>query len=157
MILKAITGKLLIVLAITLACSMSLWAGQWPVLGPDGGDVRSLAYDPHNPDRIFLGTSTGVIFVSNNGGQDWARFAHLGAGDEYVLDHIALNPKHANVMYASAWSAQSQQLGDIFRTTDGGKSWQTLSAMHGKSIRAMAMSASDSNILVAGALDGVFR
>ena len=157
MIFRAKTRKLLIVVAIMLACSLSGWASQWAVLGPDGGDVRSLAYDPHNPDRIFLGTSTGVIFVSNNGGQDWARFAHLGAGDEYVLDHIALNPKHANVMYASAWSAQSQQLGDIFRTTDGGKSWQTLSAMHGKSIRAMAMSASDPNILVAGALDGVFR
>ena len=157
MILKAITGKLLIVLAITLACSMSLWAGQWAVLGPDGGDVRSLAYDPHNPDRIFLGTSTGVIFVSNNGGQDWSRFAHLGTGDEYVVDHIALNPQNPKLMFVSAWSAQSQQMGDVFRSTDGGKNWQTLPAMHGKSIRAMAMSVSNPNILVAGALDGVFR
>src|SRR5690242_4417953 len=157
MILKAITGKLLIVLAITLTCSMSLWAGQWAVLGPDGGDVRSLAYDPHNPDRIFLGTSTGVIFVSNNGGQDWSRFAHLGTGDEYVVDHIALNPQNPKLMFVSAWSAQSQQMGDVFRSTDGGKNWQTLPAMHGKSIRAMAMSVSNPNILVAGALDGVFR
>jgi photosystem II stability/assembly factor-like uncharacterized protein len=157
MILKAITGKLLIILAITLVCSMSLWAGQWAVLGPDGGDVRSLAYDPHNPDRIFLGTSTGVIFVSNNGGQDWSRFAHLGTGDEYVVDHIALNPQNPKLMFVSAWSAQSQQMGDVFRSTDGGKNWQTLPAMHGKSIRAMAMSVSNPNILVAGALDGVFR
>jgi len=138
-------------------CSTSLWAGQWAVMGPDGGDVRSLAYDPHNPDRIFLGTSTGVLFVSNNGGQNWSRFAHLGAGDDYVLDHIALNPHKANVMFVSAWSVQSQQVGDMFRTTDGGKTWQTLPAMHGKSIRAMAMSASNPNILVTGALDGVFR
>ena len=29
--------------------------------------------------------------------------------------------------------------------------------MHGKSVRALAMSASDSNVLVVGALDGVFR
>jgi photosystem II stability/assembly factor-like uncharacterized protein len=157
MILKAITGKLLIVLAITMACSMSLWAGRWAVLGPDGGDVRSLAYDPHNPDRIFLGTSTGVIFVSNNGGQDWSRFAHLGTGDEYVVDHIALNPQNPKLMFVSAWSAQSQQMGDVFRSTDGGKNWQTLPAMHGKSIRAMAMAVSNPNILVAGALDGVFR
>lgn len=157
MIFRAMAGKLLILLAICLCSSMSMWAAQWAVMGPDGGDVRSLAYDPQNPDRVFLGTSTGVIFVSNNGGQDWSRFAHLGTGDEYVLDHIVVNPQNSNIMYVSAWSAQSQQIGDVFRTNDGGKTWQTLPAMHGKSIRAMAMSASNPKILVAGALDGVFR
>ncbi|HST10420.1 MAG TPA: hypothetical protein VLL05_08575 [Terriglobales bacterium] len=151
------TGKLLILLAICLSCSMSLWAAQWAVMGPDGGDVRSLTYDPQNPDRVFLGTSTGVIFVSENGGKDWARFAHLGSGDEYVLDHIVMNPQNTNTMFVSAWSAQSQQIGDVFRTTDGGKTWQTLPGMHGKSIRAMAMSASNPKVLVTGALDGVFR
>jgi photosystem II stability/assembly factor-like uncharacterized protein len=157
MISKAMSAKLLILLVICLACSMSLWAGQWAVMGPDGGDVRSLAYDPQNPDRIFLGTSTGVIFVSENGGKDWARFAHLGTGDEYVVDHIAVNPKNTKIMYVSTWSAQSQQMGDVFRTTDRGKTWQSLAAMHGKSIRAMAMSDSSPSVLVAGALDGVFR
>jgi photosystem II stability/assembly factor-like uncharacterized protein len=157
MIRKAIQGKLLILLAVCLTCTISLWAGQWAVMGPDGGDVRTLTYDPQNPDRVFLGTSTGVIFVSNNGGQDWSRFAHLGTGDEYVLDHIVVNPQNSNIMYVAAWSAQSQQMGDVFRTTDGGKNWQALPAMHGKSIRAMAMSASNPHVLVAGALDGVFR
>jgi photosystem II stability/assembly factor-like uncharacterized protein len=155
MISRLTSGKLLITLLVVLVCSMSLWAGQWVVMGPDGGDVRSLTYDPHNPDRIFLGTSTGVIFVSNNGGQDWVRFAHLG--DDYVLDHIVLNPQHANIMYAAAWSVQSQQIGEVFRSRDGGKNWQSLPGMHNKSVRAMAMAASDSNVLVAGALDGVFR
>jgi len=61
------------------------------------------------------------------------------------------------VMYVSAWSVQSQQIGDVFRTRDGGKTWKTLPSMHNKSIRAMAMAASNPNILVAGALDGVFR
>jgi photosystem II stability/assembly factor-like uncharacterized protein len=148
-------GKLLIVLMFGVLCTASLWAGQWAAMGPDGGDVRSLTYDPHNPDRILLGTSTGAIFVSMDGGQNWSRFAHLG--DEFVLDHIVFNPHDTNVMYASAWSVQSQQIGDIFRTHDGGRTWQTLPSMHNKSIRAMAMSASDSKVLVAGALDGVFR
>src|ERR1700731_4411659 len=99
MISKAMSGKLLIVMAVFLICTATLWAGQWAAMGPDGGDVRSLTYDPHNPDRIFLGTSTGVIFLSNNGGQDWSRFAHLGTGDEYVVDHIALNPQNPKLMF----------------------------------------------------------
>ncbi len=133
-----------------------LASGPWQVLGPDGGDARSLAYDAHNPDHILLGTSTGQMFTSNDGGRTWSRLARLG-GDEYVLDHISIDPQDSNRIYVSAWSSSGQQIGEIFRTRDGGHSWDTLPAMHGKSIRAMAMYKGDSNVLVAGALDGVYR
>jgi photosystem II stability/assembly factor-like uncharacterized protein len=126
-------------------------------LGPDGGDVRSLAYDPHNPDHVFLGTSTGVIFVSEDGGHNWSRFAKLGTGDDYVLDHIAIDPQNSKTIFVSAWSVQDQSAGDIFRTHNGGKDWEALPAMHGKSVRAMAIAASDTKVVVAGALDGVYR
>jgi len=148
--------KLLIVLSLVLLVS-SAWAGQWSALGPDGGDVRSLSFDPQNPDHIFLGTSTGTVFSSNDGGHSWSRFAHLGSGDDYVIDHLAINPKNPNQMFIAAWSVENQQAGDLFRSEDGGKTWETIPAMHGKSIRAFSIAASDANVLVAGALDGVFR
>jgi photosystem II stability/assembly factor-like uncharacterized protein len=141
-----------------LASVYALGAGhQWAVLGPDGGDVRSLAYDPSDPNRVFLGTSTGVIFASEDGGHNWSRFAKLGSGDDYVLDHIAFDPQNSKTIFVSAWSVQDQSAGDIFRTRDGGKDWEALPAMHGKSVRAMAIAASDPKIVVAGALDGVYR
>ena len=146
----------LLVLAVTLSTTALLASGPWQVLGPDGGDARSLAYDAHNPDHIFLGTSTGQMFSSNDGGHSWSRLAHLG-GDDYVLDHIVVDPQDSNRVFVSAWSTSSQQLGEIFRTRDGGRSWETLPAMHGKSIRAFAMFRGNSNVLVAGALDGVYR
>jgi photosystem II stability/assembly factor-like uncharacterized protein len=133
-----------------------LASGPWQVLGPDGGDARSLAYDAHNPDHILLGTSTGQMFSSNDGGATWSRLARLG-GDDYVIDHISVDPEDANRMFVSTWSAANQQTGEIFRTRDGGATWQTLPAMHGKSIRAMAMYKANPRILVAGALDGVYR
>ena len=138
-------------------CAAGAGARQWAVLGPDGGDVRSLAYDPHNPDHVFLGTSTGVIFVSEDGGHNWSRFAKLGTGDDYVLDHIAIDPQNSKTIFVSAWSVQDQSAGDIFRTHNGGKDWEALPAMHGKSVRAMAIAASDTKVVVAGALDGVYR
>jgi photosystem II stability/assembly factor-like uncharacterized protein len=147
----------MILMVVALFCATTVWAGQWTVLGPDGGDVRSLAYDPHNPDHLFLGTNTGTMFVSNDGGRNWAKFAHLGTGDDYVLDHIALDPQNPNKIYVSAWSVENQQAGDLFRSQDGGKNWEALSGVHGKSIRAMAIAASDSSVIVAGALDGVYR
>jgi photosystem II stability/assembly factor-like uncharacterized protein len=152
-----ISRKSLITIGLALLATTTLWAGQWAAVGPDGGDVRSLSYDPKNPDHIFLGTNTGTLFTSEDGGHSWSRFAHLGSGDDYVLDHIAIdsdNPKH---IFVAAWSVEDQQAGDLFRSTDGGKTWDALPGMHGKSIRAMAIAASDHKTIVTGALDGVYR
>ena len=145
----------LLVLAVSLLSTALLASGPWQVLGPDGGDARSLAYDAHNPDHVLLGTSTGQMFASNDAGRTWSRLARLG--DDYVLDHIAIDPQDSNRIYVSAWSVSSQQVGEIFRTRDGGRNWDNLPAMHGNSIRALAMYKGNSKVLVAGALNGVFR
>ena len=145
----------LLLLAISLLSTALLASGPWQVLGPDGGDARSLAYDAHNPDHILLGTSTGQMFASNDAGRTWSRLARLG--DDYVLDHIAIDPQDSNRIYVSAWSVSSQQVGEIFRTRDGGRNWDNLPAMHGNSIRALAMYKGNSKVLVAGALNGVYR
>src|SRR5271166_3118469 len=158
----AFTGKWNVLRTILLVFAVSLWStallasGPWQVLGPDGGDARSLAYDAHNPDHILLGTSTGQMFASNDAGRTWSRLARLG-GDDYVLDHISIDPQDSNHIYVSAWSVSSQQIGEVFRTQDGGRSWDTLSTMHGKSIRALAMHKGDSKVVVVGALDGIYR
>ncbi len=146
-------------IAALLSCLLTTFAqaGQWKTLGPDGGDVRHLAYDPQNPDRIYLGTSSGQLFLSTDGGASWSRFAHLGAGQDYVLDHIIIDPTNSKTIYVSAFSIEDEHSGDLFRSHDGGKNWEPVAAMHGKSIRALAMAPSDSKVLVAGALDGVFR
>ena len=126
--------------------------------GPYGGDARSLAYDPQHPQHIFLGTSSGQLFVSYDSGSTWHRFAHIGSGDDLVLDHILIDPRDSNLMYVSAWSVTGQRSGGgVFRTLDGGRSWAALPGMRGESVRALAMSASNPDELVAGALDGVFR
>ena len=147
----------LVLLVMGLLLPALSFAGQGASLGPDGGDVRSLAYDPSNPDHLLLGTSTGAVFASHDGGHSWARFARLGNGDEYVLDHIVFDPQNSRRIYVSAWSFANQQSGEVFRSHDGGKNWEALPAMHGKSVRALALASSNSRILVAGALDGVYR
>lgn len=151
--IRVFGGTLLIVtLLATLAAGQ-----QWKPVGPEGGDVRSFAYDPKNPDRIFLGTSTGTLYVSTDGGKLWRRYAHLGSTTDMVLDNIVIDPGNSMIMYVAAWSVESSASGDLFRSKDGGKSWESSPDLHGKSLRALAMAPSDPRILVAGALDGVFR
>src|SRR5207237_10376481 len=108
--------NLLITLCIGMFCTSPVWAAQWTVLGPDGGDVRSLAYNPHNPDQIFLGTSTGSLFVSNDGGHNLARFRRL-ATDDYVLDHIAVDPQYPMNIFVCVWCLSSKYSVALFRSS----------------------------------------
>jgi photosystem II stability/assembly factor-like uncharacterized protein len=145
-------------MAILLLCACASAQQAWQPVGPDGGTVRSLAFDPKNPDRIFLGTSAGNLYLSSDNGKSWSRFAHLGSPAEMVLDHIVIDPRDPKNLFVAAWNAQSPASdGDLFRSKDGGKSWEIAADLHGKSLRALSMAGSDSRILVAGALDGIYR
>jgi photosystem II stability/assembly factor-like uncharacterized protein len=158
--------KRLILAGVVVALSVGMFAAagvpvpsssDWSLIGPDGGNVRSLSYDPSDPSRLILGTSAGELFVSLDGGKTWSPLAHLGAGDDLVIDHIVFDPTNAKTIYAGGWSLYHDDEGDVYRSDDGGLTWKELPGAHGKSIRALAMAPSDHNILVIGALDGVFR
>jgi photosystem II stability/assembly factor-like uncharacterized protein len=148
---------LLLVSSFILVSSAVFGAENWQLIGPEGGDVRSLAYDPGNPDRILLGTSAGQLFESQDNGKSWAPYAHLGPGDDYVLDHIVFDPTRPATLYVAGWSLFKNDEGDVFRSDDGGKTWRALSGIHNKSVRTLAIAPGDHNVLVAGALDGVYR
>jgi photosystem II stability/assembly factor-like uncharacterized protein len=132
------------------------FAAEPKVTGPEGGDVRKLAAVPDNPNRIFLGTSSGRLYLSDDRGQTWRVFAHLGEGFDYVLDNIEIDPSNSSVMYVAGWSIEGKT-GEVFKSRDGGKNWTSLKGMQGKSVRALAMANSNPKVLVAGTLDGVFR
>src|SRR5690349_20689566 len=122
------------VLGVLVLVSASAFCATQPrMIGPDGGDVRSLTYDPHNPDRILLGTSSGQIFESNDRGATWPRFAHIGDNADDVVDHIIFDPNDSHTIYVAVWSATNNEVGDMFKSHNGGKSWTSLSGMRGKS------------------------
>ena len=152
----------------TLSCSLAAlllnvallapsFASDWRMIGPDGGNVRSLAYDPGDPNHILLGTSAGQLFVSHDGGNSWELFRQFGLGEDYVFDHIVFDPANPATIYVAGWGLFNDTEGGVFRSDDGGKTWRELPGAHGKSVRALAMAPSDHNTLVIGALDGVFR
>src|SRR4029077_20212789 len=147
------------VLVILLGLSSALVAEQpWQPIGPDGGNVRSLAIDPKDPDRIFLGTSAGNLYLSTDKGATWSRFARPGNSAEMVLDHIVIDPADSRNIFVAAWNAQLPSSdGDLYRSKDGGKSWEIVPDLHGKSLRALSIAASDPKILAVGALDGIYR
>src|ERR1035437_1366478 len=127
-------------------------AETWKPLGPRGGDVRLLAADPSRPGQIFLGTADGHIFGSQDGGAHWMLLGRASTRLDAVITAIVVDPRNANVLFASAWT-RGPSAGGVFRSGDGGRTWRE-AGLAGQAVRALAMAGSDPDILVAGTLDG---
>jgi photosystem II stability/assembly factor-like uncharacterized protein len=131
-------------------------AANWLPFGPDGGDARSLVADPHDRAHLYLGTLTGWIYESRNGGAEWKRLAWVGKRNDLALDSIVVDNSNSKHIVVGAWVLGSPD-GGLYISNDGGVSWESDADMRGQSIRALEAALSDPKILVAGTLKGVYR
>jgi photosystem II stability/assembly factor-like uncharacterized protein len=129
---------------------------SWVPVGPDGGDARSFAADPNNDKHIYLGTTNSWIYQSEDGGATWRRLAKLAKTDDLLLDNIVVDSADPNTLLVGAWVVDHPD-GGLFLSHDAGKTWTTVQAMKGQSIRALTQAPSDPKTLIAGTLKGVFR
>jgi photosystem II stability/assembly factor-like uncharacterized protein len=142
-------------LLFALSC-VRLHAVNWLPFGPDGGDARSFAADPRDRAHLYLGTLTGWIYESRNGGADWKRLAWVGKRNDLALDSIVVDNSNPKRILVGAWVLGSPA-GGLYISNDGGVNWESDADMHGQSIRALEAAPSDPKILVAGTLKGVYR
>lgn len=151
-----ILAVFLLFLAATVAAP-SAKSQTWKPLGPDGGDVRTLASDPTRPNFVYLGTTDGHIFGSEDGGRRWQLLGLAGVAHNAIVTAILIDPRDSDLLLASIWTSEKQgEGGGIYRSTDRGRSWQP-AGLVGHAVRAFVAASSDPDTLVAGALDGVFR
>lgn len=125
----------------------------WSVIGPNGGDVRAIAIDPKDKDRVYISTLDGQVYLSTNGGSSWQLLVNLNK-PQLVLDNLMIDPRDSKVIYASGHRFKSP--GGFFKSTDAGMSWKEAKELRGESIHAMTQSDKDPNVLLAGALNGVW-
>jgi photosystem II stability/assembly factor-like uncharacterized protein len=129
-------------------------AVTWFPFGPDGGSARAFAADPADHRHLYLGTATGWIYQSPNGGRNWNRLARVGNRDDLVIDNILVDPLDSRHVVVGAWVLAD---GGIYVSHDGGVTWTSHPEMQGQSVRSLAIAPSDPKIYVAGTLEGVFR
>jgi photosystem II stability/assembly factor-like uncharacterized protein len=125
--------------------------------------IGSIAIDPSNSQTVWVGTgeawvrnsvSVGTgIYRSRDGGDSWE---NLGLKDSEHLSRIVIHPKDGNTVYACAlghlWNANQER--GVFKTTDGGKSWQkVLYRDENTGCAEMVMDPQDPNVLYAAMWD----
>ena len=121
---------------------------KWDVSGPHfaGWEIYHMKGSPADPNRLYASQSTGwfgqIIQRSDDGGQTWEavdnKFEYDGVpGTHQWYDgtphpweftrvwHLEPSPTDPDTVYAGVEDAA------LFKTSDGGKSWQELSGLRG--------------------------
>ena len=144
--------KVLISLAVVLLATPL--AGQWRRAGLHGADVRALIVDPNNADTLYLGTSTGEVYVSRDGAKTWIRPRNGNPFPGFVVDNLVLDRKGR--LWAACWGLWGG--GVVAMSPDGGRTWSRRdSGLEDVSIRAIAIDPNDADFVLAGGLTGVWR
>ncbi|QQS44815.1 MAG: hypothetical protein IPM66_12630 [Acidobacteriota bacterium] len=133
----------------------------WQLTGPFGGDVTALAAHPRNADTVLLGTSDGQLFRSTDGGLIWRRIRPGIQANGFMITVIRYDLRNPDILYVGvkAVTALGERTkgGSLFVSEDGGASWREFEGMHGRAVRSFSQSPSNPEVLVAAALDGIYR
>ncbi len=124
-------------------------------LGPAvaSGRVMSIAVNPRNKFEYYVGVASGGVWKTVNDGTTWSPvFDDQGS---YSMGWVALDPNDASVVWAGTGESNSQRsvsYGDgIYRSDDGGKSWQNLGLKKSEHIGRMVIDPRDSKVVYVAA------
>ncbi len=137
----SISFGLMVALGLAQPCPAQL---RFTPIGPQGGDVRSLARDPSDPRRVYAGTVDGILYTSLNAGASWARlepgFPLRGAS----LDDLLVTEN--GDVFASFWKIDGTG-GGVARSTNRGASFRMIGAgLEGEAVRGLARAPSNPSV-----------
>jgi photosystem II stability/assembly factor-like uncharacterized protein len=141
------------------ALTTNLGTLTWQLAGPKniGGRITALAVVPGGTTAYF-GAAMGGVFKSTNSGVNWTPV--FDAYGSPSIGALAIDPNNSNVVYAGAGEANasvdSYDGEGVFRTTDGGTSWEAIGLAETRRIGAIAVDPSNSNRIYVAAMGSQF-
>jgi photosystem II stability/assembly factor-like uncharacterized protein len=128
---------------------------NWVERGPFNvmGRTRSLIVSPLDPQRMWSGSVSGGIWMSERSGLDWVPINDNMKS--IAIGCMAIDPLDPTVMYAGTGEGffNGDAIGGngIFRSVDGGLTWEQIPSTDGwDNVCRIAISPVDSNLILAG-------
>src|SRR5262249_12646097 len=88
-------------------------AADWISVGPDGGSIDRVGFEPGDASMLYATSFGGGLFKSTDGG---ATFAHSDNGPGAFELTLVTDPAHPGTLYTNSFDA-------IWKSTDGGATW----------------------------------
>lgn len=117
---------------------------SWDFIGLEKSyQIGAVEIHPDNPDVVYvaaIGNPFGPnkergVYRSKDGGQNWEQI--LFVSDQIGAADLVFAPDDPNTLYATMWYGErkpwtiisgGQQMGGVYKSTDGGDTWKKLSA-----------------------------
>jgi photosystem II stability/assembly factor-like uncharacterized protein len=141
----------------------------WTWLGPGniGGRIRSILIHPTNSQTMWVGSVTGGIWKTTNGGTTWAPLNDFMSN--LSVTSMVMSPSDSNVIYAATGEGVFFTINTtkdlirgagVFKSTDGGTTWAQLSATANSDwhhVGRLAINPGNGSILLAATASGIWR
>ena len=140
------------------------WTNLGPFVLPDGknykglGRLNAIAFDPEDPDIIWVGSPSGGLWKTVTGGNNWTsstdNLPSLG------VSSILIDYTDADVMYIGTGdrdAGDAEGMG-VFRSTDGGETWEPWkTGMGNRVVGRLLMHPSNHLIILAATNAGIYK
>ncbi len=124
-------------------------------LGPAvaSGRVMSIAVNPKNKFEYFVGVASGGVWKTVNDGTTWTPVFD-GEGS-YSIGWVTIDPNDSSVVWVGSGESNSQRsvsYGDgVYRSVDGGKSWENLGLKKSEHVGRVVVDPRDSKVVYVAA------
>jgi photosystem II stability/assembly factor-like uncharacterized protein len=124
-------------------------------IGPTrGGRVTTVTAHPHNPALYYFGSTGGGVWKSDDAGQFWENVSD-GFFKRSSVGAITLAPSDPNVLYVGMGETTIRgnvSHGDgVYKSTDGGKTWQHVGLRDTRHIGRIAVHPSNPDLVYVAA------
>lgn len=137
-------------------------SGDWKPLGPLQtystnpnqtkvswqANVYTIDQSKSDPSILYVGTEAGGIFKSTDKGENWNMVSQNTSMK--TISSIKVDPIDPEIVYAG-------QGGQIYKSTNGGASWELTFLQNNFNINDIAINPANTDILLAGGSGGLYR